>query len=369
VTTPNQEVSCPGIYVRVWTVSDACGNTASFTQTITVECCHGCTFTQGAYGNAGGNHCNGDGTTSVSLIQIQNALTRAGGSYTFGSVANNRYWKVFLADAPHVMDEMLPGGGNSQKFGQRVGGGTWAQSNTWSVAPLQQGGNNNGKIKNTLFAQTLTMFLNLHLSATSLNDLGNIRLSDTLLVRNSSNCGPNAVPVGPVMKFGLPHDVVVYLANPANGYQNTIAGLFKLANDVLGGVVTTGVTPGSVGEAVDVLNNAFDECRFLVGRIPYAGTGRMAAHVVTQDAVTVTAHPNPYNDRVVFTIKSNVSGKASFELVGLLGEKVAKLFEGYIEKDAVKTIIYKAPVTNRKTVVYQLRIGDEVVSGKVIYLN
>ncbi|HMJ46413.1 MAG TPA: hypothetical protein VK498_03745, partial [Ferruginibacter sp.] len=91
---------------------------------------------------------------------------------------------------------------------------------------------------------------------------------------------------------------------------------------------------------------------------------------VQQSAIVeVTAHPNPYTDKVVFTIKSQVSGIASFELVGLLGEKVTTLYQGHIEKDAVKTLIYNAPATDRKTLVYKLRVGKEQVTGKVIYPN
>jgi hypothetical protein len=265
------------------------------------------------------------------------------------------------------MIEMLPGGGNSQKFGFRIGGATWSNNSSWSVAPLQAGGQNVGKIKNTLFAQTMTMFFNLYLSNTSLNNLGNIALSDTMVTRASSSCGTDGVPVGMPDTFGLPHNVVVYLADATHGYPNTIRGLFNLANDVLGGV-NTAVTPGEVGDAVDVLNNAFDECRFLSDRVPYVAPG-INARVSQNSSVEVTAHPNPYNDKITFTVKSQVSGKASFELIGLLGEKVAKLYEGQMDKGAVRTFIYNAPVNNRKTLVYQLRIGDEVVTGKVIYLN
>ena len=85
--------------------------------------------------------------------------------------------------------------------------------------------------------------------------------------------------------------------------------------------------------------------------------------------VEVTAYPNPYTDKIVFTIRSHVSGNSSFELVGLLGEKVSTLYQGHIEKDAVKTLIFNAPSTSRKTLIYHLRVGNEIVTGKVIYTN
>jgi hypothetical protein len=271
------------------------------------------------------------------------------------------------------MEQMLPGGGKSQAFVQNVGGGTYSLANTWFVAPLQVGGNNNGKILNTLFAQTLTLFLNLNLTAANGTALGGIILSDTILTKASSACGPNGVPVGPSSKFGIPHDVIVYLnSSLVDAYPTTVAGLFKLANDVLGGVVTN-IDPGSVATAVDVVNNAFDGCRFLVGRIPYVAPTTLPVYSKVSSSTTpvvqVAAQPNPFTDRLVFTVKSTITGTGSFDLYSLSGQKVTNLYNGIIEKGVTKTLIYDVPAVNRKTMVYQFTVGTERVSGKVISPN
>ena len=52
-----------------------------------------------------------------------------------------------------------------------------------------------------------------------------------------------------------------------------------------------------------------------------------------------------------------------------MGENVTTLYQGHIEKDVEKTLIYNAPPANRKTLIYQLRIGNKVVTGKVINVN
>ncbi|MEO7266333.1 MAG: hypothetical protein ABIW38_15560, partial [Ferruginibacter sp.] len=361
VITGGNSINC-GTYTETWSFTDPCGRgVITHVRTIEVPCCGACTFTQGAYGNSGGNHCNEDGTTSLSLAKIQRALTLAGGSYTFGR--NTRTFTLYYADAIHVEDEMLPGGGNSQMFD--AGGARWSMVNTWNRVPLQIGGRNNGKIKNTLFAQTLTMWLNLQNSTT----LGGLPIADTIWTVAMTTCGSN-IPTGPEAKFGIPHDVVIYLANPANGYTNNVAGLFQLANDVLGGVNTT-VNAGNVATAVDVFNNAYDECRMMSRFFNLGGINAPVQNIVTQSQplVEVTAHPNPYTDKVVFTIRSAVSGNSSFEIFGLLGEKMITLYQGFIEKGSVKTITYEVPNVNRKTLVYQFRIGKEMVTGKVIYPN
>ena len=86
-------------------------------------------------------------------------------------------------------------------------------------------------------------------------------------------------------------------------------------------------------------------------------------------AVTVSSFPNPYTDRVTFTVKTSVSGMASFELFGLLGEKVSQLYTGHLDAKGVKTLIYNAPQAQRKTLIYRLTVGGKVVTGKVLYIN
>jgi hypothetical protein len=85
--------------------------------------------------------------------------------------------------------------------------------------------------------------------------------------------------------------------------------------------------------------------------------------------VTVSAYPNPYTDRIVFTIRSKISGTASLELYNLLGQKVTTVYQGSIEENAVKTVIYEVPSSKRKSMVYRLRIGKEIATGTVIAPN
>jgi hypothetical protein len=83
----------------------------------------------------------------------------------------------------------------------------------------------------------------------------------------------------------------------------------------------------------------------------------------------VTAYPNPFTDKIVFTIKPLISGYGSFELFGLLGEKVATLYQGNFEKGVNKIIYYSVAELNKKTLIYRFRVGKEIVTGKVIYMN
>jgi hypothetical protein len=83
----------------------------------------------------------------------------------------------------------------------------------------------------------------------------------------------------------------------------------------------------------------------------------------------VLAAPNPFNSRIRFTIQPTVSGKGLLELYNLMGQKVATVFQGYVQKGQVQTIDYNVPGAQRTNLIYLFRVGDQRVSGKLIGLK
>jgi hypothetical protein len=83
----------------------------------------------------------------------------------------------------------------------------------------------------------------------------------------------------------------------------------------------------------------------------------------------VTAAPNPFNEKIRFSITPTATGRASLELYNLLGEKVKTVFVGQVQKGQVQTIEYNVPFSQRTTLIYMYRSGNEKVSGKLIGLR
>ena len=163
-------------------------------------------LTQGAYGNPGGNICLPNGTT-VNQTQIMiNALTNEPGNQkVFGRQDLNRYWVIRLTDVNQGPNsnifKMLPGGGPSAVFGTDNVAGVPEYSNTpsWPVVPLQASNPQAGKIRNQLFAQTLTLYFNTTIAGST---LANVSLNG-LAVIAPRNCG-SSDPAG----AGVPTQLV-----------------------------------------------------------------------------------------------------------------------------------------------------------------
>ncbi|MGZ3916295.1 MAG: Ig-like domain-containing protein [Flavisolibacter sp.] len=84
---------------------------------------------------------------------------------------------------------------------------------------------------------------------------------------------------------------------------------------------------------------------------------------------TVIAAPNPFNDKIRFTVKAPLGGQGSLELYNMLGQKVKTVFQGRIEKGAIQTFEYNVPGAQRANLIYLFRIGNQKITGKLIGLK
>jgi len=372
--TGGNSANC-GTYTETWTFTDACGRTITHSRTIEVPCCRVCTLTQGAYGNPGGNTCVDGVTVSQNQVMIDALTAEPGQMKVFGRQDLNRYFVVRLSDVTGGnanIFRMLPGGGPSKVFGvdNVAGVPEYSNSASWSVVPLQANGPKAGSINNQLFSQTLTLYFNLTYG--SANILGTIPIAGTYTVADPVSCG-SSTPTGTTSQFSLPADVVAYLGNAANGYPNTIAGLFQLANDALGGV-NVGVSLNSIQAAVEAINSGFDECKILVGMSSVSGgvttvVVNTPTTTTVDDDLKVTAFPNPFeNDFFNLRINAPVTGQARVELFTIDGQKVTELKRNIIaDKDEV--VRFTLPGNFKTRLVYKVTIDKFTARGIVLSPN
>ncbi|HEU5166425.1 MAG TPA: hypothetical protein VFU29_12825 [Chitinophagaceae bacterium] len=340
-----------------------------------VNCTTACTYTQGFYGNKNGLACyNNSGNTITSTKLMLNAF----GALTqkvFGNISTRRFFTLYKTDISNGnIFKMLPGSGNSQALAVDdalpYDGAYYSDQSTWYLVPIATNGNQKGKINNQLLSQLISLWFNLQTS----NTLGAIDLSnDTLVTTKQTFCG-SGILTGSPEKFGLPHNVVVYL-NGGNGYTSNISGLFQLANDILGGA-NNSVNPLEAQYAVTAVNNAFDGCRVLTGTLPYLQpitfiTKNSEANKLTDETVTekliVTAFPNPYDKEFSLSIVAPVTGKAMIEFFDLKGEKIYQA-EKFLIANAISILPYKGPII-RTSVFYNVHVGAYQKSGVVVHPN
>jgi hypothetical protein len=294
----------------------------------------------------------------------------------FGSAT--KYFRLYLSDvtggATANIYKLLPGGGGACAL---KGPATYTNGASWANVPLSTKSTTYGKILNTLLAQTITMYFNLYMDP----KLGDVTVEDTIITSKQTACGSGIALDGTGQKFGFPHDVVVFLNNSGDAYDypNTVAGLYKLANDILGGAVIP-VNCANVGKAVDVYNNAYDECRIQTGSIPYVDPASIVAAPTTittaratsparqitmaGNDITVKAYPNPYRDRVTFNFVSPVSGKAQLEIYNIAGQRIAVAFSGLVKAGINNTVNFNA-TRQSGMLIYKLNVDGKSVRGKV----
>jgi hypothetical protein len=177
-----------------------------------------------------------------------------------------------------------------------------------------------------------------------------------------------------------------------------IAGLLRLADSALNGnTLPAGVSLGDIANAVDMINNAFDECRSFVGWFSGAaaptansfctlpgsatpcpvnstitrrgGMTETSEAAATASGLQVSAYPNPFNDVVKFTIQSKVSGQAQLVIYNTLGQQVKTIYNGFIQANKNQVVEYKTPTPSQGSLYYTFTIGGKQVTGKLLKMN
>ena len=339
------------------------------------DCVTACSYSQGFYGNVNGLACYNNSGTSISSTQLMLNAFGATTSKVFGSVANLRFFTLYKTDITSKnIFKMLPGTGNSQPILvdniSPFNGAYYNDQSTWYLVPISSNGSQKGRINNQLLSQLITLWFNIQTS----NNLSAISLSnDTLVTVKQTACG-SGVAAGDPVKFGLPHSVVTYL-NGGHGYSNNVDGLYKLANDVLGGMNTI-LSPSDVQSAIATINNAFDGCRILTGTIPYlqnefltknSETSKAADTEIISRQLSATAFPNPYSTKFSLVVNSPVTGIITIEFFSVNGSKIHKL-QKFVIANRSSIIPYPGPYY-RGVLVYKIKIDEYEASGTVVGPN
>jgi hypothetical protein len=385
---------CPTTYTKKWMATDACGNTSTCTQTITVPCCAAlCTYTQGYYGNSGGLSCDGTDSENNPYTTeelIEHSLLSWGGTLTIGCAGHSV--TVASGDASCVI-AVLPAGGPS---GPLPGGDV-------SICSLSN-------VKNALFAQTLTMGLNLGINPPSLGNFA-LQPNQWLVTADLVECGSSTVKSCEFSCIANPNVpgqyiwTVTYTPYRVSDCKisqalydalatKNVTGLYNLANSALcGNALPAGVSYADITNALDCINRAFDKCGAFVewrsGDRPTAQSfctlpssttpcpdpvtriRTQTGFEVSPDATSlrVSAYPNPFRDQVNFVINSHVSGQGTLEVYNMVGQKLQTVYHGNIVANRSQIVTYKAPRTVNGGLLYIFRMGNKQVSGKLMNIE
>ncbi|WPO77238.1 T9SS type A sorting domain-containing protein [Flavobacterium sp. KACC 22761] len=289
-----------------------------------------CTYTQGAYGNVGGMACVGGQSYTTKALIAKALSTYPGGTMTIGLVGKSVLVSNNQDDINGVIT-VLPGGGASKVLANGN-----PHINALPASYLKK-----GKINNTLLAQTITLGLNLGVDS----ELSKFKLQAGILAvaqpeggcgsktPKVRSCNPDGTVSNEYKYYTIPNNVVSKLPG-----DKTVGDLFNLANQALGGGSTNGVSLSDIASLVDLINNAFDECRISIGYniqpLACAATQEtiVAQTPITTDTAVVEstgkeskkpgfdAYPVPFKNYITIRYNFDYATDVKIELFDLSGK-------------------------------------------------
>jgi len=79
----------------------------------------------------------------------------------------------------------------------------------------------------------------------------------------------------------------------------------------------------------------------------------------------IKAYPNPFQGKVNFRISSATSGKAVLEIYNILGQRLAIIYEGKVDAGVPMDVNYVLPSSRDAMLIYKLTMGGKTTTGKI----
>ena len=376
-STFNPTLAGLGVHVLTYHYTDAFGCSAVQEVSIQVNRCAGinaCTLTQGYYGSSNGKSCDEDSLYRNAVSIIKKLLTPS--PIVIGSGA--RTLTITVADSARL-NAVMPGGGTPFSFSHT--GNITLQSSQFSLYKTSR-----GRINNILLSQTIALALNVRIKpdlAPFVLENGYIHTQRLRTCQNADlpslvTCEEDSMAIRAWLMIP---SVVNYLQANSGG---TVADLLALANEVLGRTKVPGqagaggtVVPSlaNIVAQVDIINNAFDQCRIFLGFLPTlnlctSSSLRAAQQEEAQASVViktleVKVFPNPFGTTLNFNIQTPEKTKVKIELFDLQGKLLTQEYIGEFQSQENRIIQMKAPVVSAP-ILYRVTTSKKVFSGVLL---
>ncbi len=202
----------------------------------------------------------------------------------------------------------------------------------------------------------------------------------------SGTSAPKTTPAAPSVVYNAPAcDAITFSVTVNSVIAGATYNIYDKSGNAISGVAPAspyvtpnnssfafGNIPAGSGYKVIVTSNGCTSTDNSCGAVvlPRPAVTKQEKKAVTismgESTATVAAFPNPFNDKVMFSLESPVSGKGILELYNLTGQKIQTVFQGNIEKGKTRTLQYNVPVTDRSNLVYIFRVGTYRTTGLLI---
>jgi hypothetical protein len=360
-----------------------CADNSNVLEVIT-EPCGGplCSYTQGYYGNPGGTSCDGETQYSTYGL-IEKAIGSYGGTMRIGLLGQSVLITDSEADINNVIWYM-PGG---KGIGELVAQDISISSNDFKSWYTTTTGKNT-KINNKLLAQTIALGFNIGINS-NLGDFA-LQTGTFATAELDGGCGSSMIKSRYCdTETGTVYNEYQYYKIKSNiaGAASDVNALFALANRALGnadGLVGSedGVSLTDIASAVDLINNAFDECRMPMGygieKLPCSiiepiipATTLVQTEVVEEPALSKSstefkAYPVPFTDELTIEYKYDYDTDVKIQVFDTKGLLITNDVDNLYIKGEIGTKILDLSRVSDQALIIRLVTNKEVNSKMVI---